>query len=111
MCLSFFSGKKLYLLLFLLMRPSFGGVFLKRLKDKIAIVTGVSRLKGIGAAICKELAETGYHVFFTYWTEYDKGMPWSITLDEPLKLKEELLKKGVKVSCMELDLTQHDAPE
>ncbi|MFS0892504.1 SDR family oxidoreductase [Peribacillus frigoritolerans] len=82
-----------------------------QLKEKIAIITGVSRLKGIGAAICKELAETGYHIFFTYWTEYDKKMPWSIELDEPMKLKEELIKKGVKVSCMELDLTQYDAPE
>lgn len=78
---------------------------------KIAIITGVSRLRGIGAAICKELADAGYHIFFTYWTEYDKEMPWSIEEDEPLKLKEELLKKGVKVSCMELDLTQNDAPE
>lgn len=76
-----------------------------------AIVTGVSRLKGIGAAICKELAEAGYHIFFTYWTDYDKKMPWSIDLNEPMILKEELIKKGVKVSSMELDLTQYDAPE
>ncbi|MEG0471012.1 MAG: SDR family oxidoreductase [Solibacillus sp.] len=82
-----------------------------QIKGKIAIITGVSRLKGIGAAICRELAESGYHIFFTYWTEYDKKMPWSIELDEPVKLKEELLKKGIKVSCMELDLTQQDAPE
>ncbi|WP_367241104.1 hypothetical protein [Peribacillus frigoritolerans] len=33
-------------------------------------------------------------------------MTWSIELDEPMKLKDELIKKGVKVSCMELDLTQ-----
>ncbi|WP_156151283.1 SDR family oxidoreductase [Domibacillus indicus] len=84
---------------------------MNQLKDKVAIVTGASRLKGIGAAICKELAEAGYHIFFTYWMEYDKKMPWSINSDEPLKLKEELLKKGVKVACMELDLTQHDAPQ
>jgi len=25
---------------------------------------------------------------------------WSIELDEPMKLKDELIKKGVKVSCM-----------
>jgi 3-oxoacyl-[acyl-carrier protein] reductase len=57
------------------------------------------------------LFKTGYHIFFTYWTEYDKEMPWSIELDEPMRLKEELLKKGVKMSCMELDLTRNDAPE
>lgn len=33
-------------------------------------------------------------------------VPWSIELDEPMKLKDELIKKGVKVSCMELGLTQ-----
>ncbi|PJN87237.1 SDR family oxidoreductase [Bacillus sp. mrc49] len=82
-----------------------------QLKGKIAIITGVSRLKGIGAAICQELAESGCHIFFTYWTEYDKEMPWGIESDEPMKLQEELLKKGIKVSCMELDLTQNDAPE
>ncbi|WP_260288548.1 SDR family oxidoreductase [Peribacillus aracenensis] len=82
-----------------------------QVKGKIAIITGVSRLKGIGAAICKELAEAGYDIFFTYWTAYDKKMPWSIESDEPMKLKEELIKKGVKVSCMELDLTLYDAPE
>jgi 3-oxoacyl-[acyl-carrier protein] reductase len=55
------------------------------------------------SCICRELAETGYHIFFTYWTEYDKEMPWSIESDEPMKLKEELI--------MELDLTSYDAPE
>ncbi|WP_318617557.1 SDR family oxidoreductase [Sporosarcina sp. YIM B06819] len=84
---------------------------MNHLKGKIAVITGVSRQKGIGAAICKELAEEGYHIFFTYWTEYDKKMPWSIHVDEPMKLKEELVHKGVMVSCMELDLTRNDAPE
>ncbi|QOY34918.1 SDR family oxidoreductase [Anaerobacillus isosaccharinicus] len=81
------------------------------IKDKIAIITGASRLKGIGAAICRELAEAGYHIFFTYWTDYDKEMPWRIELDEPMKLKEELLQKGVKVSFMELDLSIHNAAQ
>ncbi|MEK5070202.1 SDR family oxidoreductase [Sporosarcina sp. FSL K6-1508] len=84
---------------------------MNHLKGEIAIITGVSRLKGIGAAICKELAEAGYHIFFTYWKEYDLKMSWSIDLDEPIKLKEELIRQGVKVACMELDLTQYDAPE
>jgi 3-oxoacyl-[acyl-carrier protein] reductase len=88
-----------------------GGLIMKLLKNKIAIVTGASRLKGIGAAICKELAEDGYHIFFTYWTQYDKNMPWSMETDEPLILKEELLRIGVKASCMELDLSQADASE
>ena len=81
------------------------------LKEKIVIITGVGRLQGIGAAICKELANAGYHIFFTYWTEYDKKMTVSMDEDDPMNLKEELLLKGVKVSCMELDLTKQDSPE
>lgn len=83
---------------------------MKHLKEKIAVITGVSRLSGIGAAICKELADSGYDIFFTYWTEYDKKMPWGIKFYEPMILKDELIKKGVRVACMELDLTTHDAP-
>ncbi|MCZ8535885.1 SDR family oxidoreductase [Paenisporosarcina quisquiliarum] len=84
---------------------------MNQLQNKIAIVTGASRLQGIGAAILRELADAGYDIFFTYWTEYDKKMPWSMNIEEPVKLKEELLKKGVKVSCMELDLSHPNAPE
>ena len=39
---------------------------------KLAIVTGVSRLNGIGKAICVELAKNGVDIFFTYWLDYDK---------------------------------------
>ncbi len=84
---------------------------MNQLKNKIAVVTGVSRLDGIGAAICKELAEAGYDIFFTYWTAYDQEMPWGVDQSEQIQLKEELLKSGVKVSSMELDLTQNDAPK
>ena len=81
---------------------------MNQLEGKIAIVTGASRLKGIGAAICRELAESGCHIFFTYWSQYDKSMPWSLEPDEPKRLKEELVKTGVKVSCTEIDLTRYD---
>lgn len=84
---------------------------MNQLHGKIAIITGVSRLKGIGAAVCRELAEAGADIFFTYWTEYDKKMPWSMAQDEPFTLKEDLLKKGVKAACMELDLTHQHVPE
>lgn len=32
---------------------------MNQVKQKIAVITGVSRLQGIGAAICQELAEAG----------------------------------------------------
>lgn len=44
----------------------------KKLDGRIAIVTGATRLAGIGAAICLSLAGQGADIFFTYWTAYDK---------------------------------------
>lgn len=84
---------------------------MNREKGKIAIVTGVSRLKGIGAAICRELAKAGYHIFFTYWTKYDQSMPWGIDADEPIKLRAELINTRVQALCMELDLAKYQASE
>ncbi|MDV2682939.1 SDR family oxidoreductase [Alkalihalophilus lindianensis] len=84
---------------------------MKPLEGKIAIVTGVSRLKGIGTAICKELAEAGCQIFFTYWTNYDKEMPYEVAVDEPMMIKKELEKLDVQVACMELDLSETIAPD
>lgn len=81
------------------------------MENKIAIITGASRLKGIGAAICRELAQAGCDIFFTYWTEYDKEMPWGVNSNEPGLLKQELLEVGIRASSMELDLSHPEAPK
>ncbi|GAB1776441.1 hypothetical protein PMEGAS67_19180 [Priestia megaterium] len=36
---------------------------MKRLINKIAVVTGASRAKGIGTEICRELAREGADIF------------------------------------------------
>ncbi|WP_377890704.1 SDR family oxidoreductase [Alkalihalobacillus sp. R86527] len=78
----------------------------------IAIVTGASRPKGIGAAICRELALKGNHVFFTHLTPYDHATGYE---DADHKWAErfasELREKGVNVGHMNLDLTDHYAPQ
>ena len=76
---------------------------------KIAIVTGVSRLKGIGREICKELARRKFDIFFTYWTEYDNQMPWKVNENEPELIQEEIRKFGVKCEKIELDLSKENA--
>lgn len=81
---------------------------LTQLEGKIALVTGASRLDGIGAAVCREFAKNGCHVFFTYWAPYDEGMPWGSDASEPDRLKEELLQYGVKAAGVEMDLTRFD---
>ena len=78
---------------------------------KIAIVTGVSRLKGIGRAICCELAKRKFDIFFTYWTEYDKQMPWKLNENEPELIQQEVRNTGVKCEKLELDLSSENAIE
>ena len=81
------------------------------MKRRIAIVTGVSRLKGIGKAICIELARKNMDIFFTYWTAYDNEMPWKVTCNEPQLIKEEIQTHGINCASIELDLTKRDSIE
>ena len=75
------------------------------LERKIALVTGASRLNGIGAAICTALAGKGMDVFFNYWTKYDKEMPWGININEPEWLQDRIRGYGVCCEKLELDLS------
>lgn len=81
------------------------------MNSKIAIITGVSRLNGIGRAICCELAGRQFDIFFTYWTEYDNQMPWKVNKDEPELIQQEVRKLGVKCEKLELDLSKDNAIE
>jgi len=76
---------------------------------RIAIVTGASRQAGLGAAICKRLAEDGVDVFFTYWTAYDRSMPWSVDTAEQDLLLQQLEQSGVRAAHLEVDLSQPQA--
>lgn len=74
------------------------------MNNKIAVVTGVSRLKGIGHAVCIELAKRDFDIFFTYWTNYDNQMPWKVSPDEPDLIQDRIRRLGVKCEKFELDL-------
>lgn len=76
---------------------------------KVAVITGVSRLKGIGKAIALELAKQGCSIFFTYWQPYDKQMPWGIENNEPDLIQEEIRRLGVPCEKLELDLSDKDS--
>ncbi|MGG1364991.1 SDR family oxidoreductase [Priestia megaterium] len=85
---------------------------MKRLINKIAIVTGASRAKGIGTEICRELAREGADIFFTHWSKYDRLMDYFN--EDDFKWSKHLMKEirslGVRCESMELDLSQPDAP-
>jgi 3-oxoacyl-[acyl-carrier protein] reductase len=69
---------------------------------RVAVVTGTGRRWGIGAAICRALAEKGADVFFTHWGEDE---------DRPEALLEELRDTGVRAESIELDLSLPESPE
>lgn len=91
--------------------PQRGDAFVKRLTNKIAIVTGASRVNGIGTAICRELAREGADIFFTHWSKYDRMMNYFIEDDSDWSqhLMKEIRSLGVRCESMELDLSQPDA--
>lgn len=81
------------------------------LTGKIALVTGASRRIGIGAAICRLLAQAGADIFFTYYTPYDHDRPWGIHPAEPDELLRALRGLGVRAEAMEADLGDPQTPE
>ena len=60
------------------------------LTGQVALVTGASRLQGIGAAICRALAAHGADIAFSHWRPYDAAFPWSGSPSEPDDLAQEL---------------------
>ena len=79
------------------------------LRGKVAVVTGASRLRGIGAAICRALAGQGCAIFFTACPKYDAlAFPEVSTTKDSEHLAAELRGMGVPVAFMEVDLAQPD---
>src|SRR5438874_1798142 len=83
----------------------------KPLQGRIALVTGVGRRAGIGAAICREIAKNGGDVFFTYWRQYDKEAHSEDSANDPATIAAELSQFGVRVRSVEIDLSVPDSAE
>lgn len=45
------------------------------LQGRVAVVTGVSRRKGIGFAVASRLASAGASLFVQHWTPHDAEQP------------------------------------
>ncbi|BCL83051.1 hypothetical protein ccbrp13_55160 [Ktedonobacteria bacterium brp13] len=71
-------------------------------KRPIAIVTGASRQRGIGAAVCRALAAMGVDIFFTYWAEHDQAVN-GLERQGPHELLSKLRDCGVRCACLEID--------
>jgi 3-oxoacyl-[acyl-carrier protein] reductase len=82
-------------------------MLMRPLEGRNAIVTGASRLNGIGAAVCLALAEKGANVFFTTWSAYDLEMHAGNHQKDAIILKKKLMELGVKAFYEEINLADH----
>lgn len=80
-----------------------------QLSGRVALVTGVSRHIGIGAAIARAFAKAGASLFITYFRPYDDLMPWGSQPEEATAILSELQQYG-PAGGLELDLSDSDAP-
>jgi 3-oxoacyl-[acyl-carrier protein] reductase len=76
-----------------------------------ALITGVSRHAGIGAAIARALAREGANVFITYYRPYDLAVGLPADPDEPQKILDDLRAWNVRAEGLELDLSNPKAPQ
>jgi len=80
------------------------------LAGAVALVTGATRLRGIGAAVCRALAARGADVAFSHWRPYDEAFPWAGAPSEPDDLATALRELGVRALALECDLADAAAP-
>jgi len=71
-------------------------------KRPIAIVTGASQTRDIGAAICRQLVSSGHDLVFTYF---------KATADWAASFTTDLESQGARVLAIELDLGQADVAD
>lgn len=69
-----------------------------------ALVTGVGRLRGIGAGIASGLAEDGWDLALSYWQPYDRRLGLDGSSDDPELLADRLRASGSRVELLAADL-------
>ena len=82
----------------------------KPLGGKVALVTGATRLAGLGAAIAHALAQAGADIGCGYCRAYDRQQPWGVKDAEPEELLAQLRRLRVRAVGCEVDLARPEGP-
>jgi 3-oxoacyl-[acyl-carrier protein] reductase len=72
----------------------------------VALITGVGRRAGIGAAIAEKLAVAGWDIGFTFWQPYDDRMTWGRDDTAVMEITRALEASGARACPVEADLTE-----
>ncbi len=80
------------------------------LTGRVALITGVSRRLGIGAAIAQALAEAGADIFTTYFRQFDAAQPYGSDAGEAEEVLDGVRGLGVRAAGMEADLSDPQVP-
>lgn len=75
----------------------------------VALVTGVGRRIGIGAAVATRLASDAFDVAFTHWSPYDERMPWGADTPAQESVGTAIEEAGGRCLSMRADLEQPEA--
>lgn len=80
------------------------------ISNRIALVTGVSRLSGIAAAVVRKLARIGWNIAMTGWPAYDESSPWGADPQAPEQLLNDVAAHGCRGIYLPADLSAANAP-
>jgi 3-oxoacyl-[acyl-carrier protein] reductase len=75
---------------------------------KVALITGVGRRRGIGAAIALTLAEDGWDVALSYWHAYDDRIGLTRGDDDVDRIVEQIERMGRRTATVPADLERPD---
>jgi len=82
------------------------------LAGRVAVVTGVSRRRGIGFAIWASRAEMGVSLFLQHRRPNDAERPWGAdSVSEGMGLLRQSLVAGARLAGIELDLGADDSAD
>ncbi len=80
------------------------------LKNKVALITGVSRKKSIGFGIANKLAFDGANLFLHSFTKYDRMMSLDVATNELELIYETLSKYNIQIEQREADFNNPKSP-